>query len=64
MAQGYIKGQVATDDNLGDVFKNANADLSDVTVIDWNRIKNDTASFIDDVINKARENVDVFDIFD
>ncbi|MCR5580633.1 MAG: hypothetical protein K6F66_03500 [Pseudobutyrivibrio sp.] len=60
LAQGYIKGRIRTEEDMGDVFENANADLSDVTVIDWDTIKNDTASFIDDVISKARENVDLF----
>ncbi|SFI06485.1 hypothetical protein SAMN04487830_12046 [Pseudobutyrivibrio sp. OR37] len=64
LAEGYIKGSIKAEENMGDVFENAGADLSDVNVIDWDTIKNDTASFIDDVINKARENVDVFDIFD
>ena len=64
LAEGYIKGKIKTVDNMGDVFENAGADLSDVTVIDWDTIKNDTASFIDDVISKARDNVDIFDIFD
>ena len=49
---------------MGDVFENAGADLSSVEVVDWNTIKNDTASFIDDVISKARENVDLLDFLD
>lgn len=64
LAQGYVNGRVATVENMGDVFENAGVDLSDVEVIDWDTIKNDTASFIDDVISKARDNVDIFDIFD
>ena len=39
-------------------------DLDNVTIIDWDTIKNDTASFIDDVISQARDNVDIFDLFD
>ena len=64
LAQGYVNGRVATVENMGDVFENAGVDLSDVEVIDWDTIKNDTASFIDDAISQARENVDIFNIFD
>lgn len=64
LAEGYIKGKISTVENMGDVFENAGADLSSVEVIDWNTIKNDTASFIDDVISKARENVDLLDFLD
>ena len=64
LAEGYVKGKIKQVDNMGDVFKNAGADLSHVDIIDWDEIKNDTASFIDDVISKARDNVDIFDIFD
>ncbi|SDB19696.1 hypothetical protein SAMN02910298_00907 [Pseudobutyrivibrio sp. YE44] len=64
LAEGYMKGKVTTKENMGDVFKNAGVDLSDVTVIDWKTIKNDTASFIDDVISQARENVSIFNLFE
>ncbi|MBP3727836.1 MAG: hypothetical protein J6H22_02765 [Pseudobutyrivibrio sp.] len=64
LAEGYVKGKIKQVNNMGDVFKNAGADLSNVDIIDWDEIKNDTASFIDDVISKARDNVDIFDIFD
>ena len=64
LAEGYVKGKVQTVENMGDVFENANADLDNVTIIDWDTIKNDTASFIDDVISQARDNVDIFDLFD
>ena len=64
LAEGYIKGEIQTVENMGDVFENAGVDLSDVNVIDWDTIKNDTASFIDDVISKARENVDLFNFLD
>jgi hypothetical protein len=64
LAEGYIKGKLTTVENMGDVFENAGADLSDVNVIDWDTIKNDTASFVDDVISKARENVDFLDFLD
>ena len=64
LAEGYVKGKIKQVDDMGDVFKNAGADLSHVDIIDWDEIKNDTASFIDDVISKARDNVDIFDIFD
>ena len=60
LAEGYVKGKISTVDDMGDVFEDAKADLSNVKVIDWNTIKNDTAAFIDDVISKARENVDLF----
>ncbi|SCZ77884.1 hypothetical protein SAMN02910350_00979 [Pseudobutyrivibrio xylanivorans] len=63
LAEGYINGRITTKENMGDVFKNAHADLSDVTIIDWNTIKNDTASFVDDVISKARENVNILNFF-
>ncbi len=59
LAEGYMKGRIQTKENMGDVFENAGADLSGVQVIDWDTIKNDTASFVDDVISKARENVDL-----
>ena len=61
LAEGYAKAKVKTVENMGDVFENAHADLSKVKVIDWDTIKNDTASFVDDVINEARENVSIFD---
>ncbi len=64
LAEGYIKGRIKPDSELGDVFENAKADFSNVTVIDWDTIKNDTATFVDDVISKARENVDVLDFLD
>ncbi|WP_028243024.1 hypothetical protein [Pseudobutyrivibrio ruminis] len=64
LAEGYVKGKIKTVENMGDVFENAHADLDDVTIIDWDTIKNDTASFVDDVISKARDNVDVLDLFD
>ena len=64
LAEGYVKGKVQTVENMGDVFENAHADLDNVTIIDWDTIKNDTASFIDDVISQARDNVDIFDLFD
>ena len=47
---------------MGDVFENV--DLSDVTIIDWDTIKNDTASFVDDVMSQARTNVDLFNLLD
>ncbi|MBR5636878.1 MAG: hypothetical protein IKW81_08130 [Pseudobutyrivibrio sp.] len=62
LAEGYVKGKIATVDNMGDVFNGT--DFSDVTIIDWDTIKNDTASFVDDVISKARENVSIFNFFD
>ena len=46
---------------MGDVFENAGVDFSNIEVIDWDTIKNDTASFVDDVIEQARKNVDLFD---
>ena len=61
IAQGSMNGRIQTVEDMGDVFENANADLSRVTVIDWDTIKNDTASFVDDVIEQARKNVDLFD---
>ena len=64
LTQGYIKGKVTTVEDMGDVFENAGADLSSVKVIDWDTIKNDTASFVDDVISQARANVDLFDFLD
>ena len=64
LAQGYLKGRIKTKENMGDVFENANADLSNVTIIDWATIKNDTAPFIDDVISQARKNVDILNFFD
>ncbi|QFJ55199.1 hypothetical protein [Pseudobutyrivibrio xylanivorans] len=64
LAQGYLKGRIKKVDDMGDVFKNAGVDLSNVTVIDWDTIKNDTASFVDDVISQARKNVDLFNFFD
>lgn len=60
LMQGYLKGRIHAEENMGDVFKDAN--LSDVKVIDWNTIKNDTASFVNDVISQARSNVDIFNI--
>jgi len=63
LAEGYLNGRIKTCDDMGDVFENANANLSEVEVIDWDTIKNDTASFIDDVISQARENVDLLDFF-
>ena len=63
LGEGYIKGTLQTVENMGDVFDNAGVDLSNVEVIDWDTIKNDTASFVDDVISKARENVDLFNLF-
>ncbi|WP_044933671.1 hypothetical protein [Pseudobutyrivibrio sp. LB2011] len=63
LGEGYIKGTLQTVENMGDVFDNAGVDLSKVEVIDWDTIKNDTASFVDDVISKARENVDLFNLF-
>lgn len=64
LLEGYGKGKIKSVENMGDVFKNAGADLSDVTVVDWNTIKNDTAAFVDDVIHKARENVSLFEFLD
>lgn len=61
LAEGYINGRIKKEENMGDVFENAGVDLSDVKVIDWDTIKNDTASFVDDVIDQARKNVDLFD---
>ncbi len=62
LLEGYAKGRITTEENMGDVFENADADLSRVEVIDWSTIKNDTASFVDDVIEQARKNVDIFDL--
>ena len=62
LAEGYVKGKISTDKNMGDVFENV--DLSDVTIIDWDTIKNDTASFVDDVMSQARTNVDLFNLLD
>ncbi len=62
LAEGYAKGRIATVEEMGDVFENSKVDLSNVTVIDWDTIKNDTASFIDDVISQARDIVDVFNL--
>ena len=64
LAEGYLKGKLSKKENMGDVFENAKVDLSNVTVIDWNTIKNDTASFIDDVISQARDNVSIFNFFE
>ena len=58
LAEGYIKGRIKKVENMDDVF--AGVDLSQVNVIDWDTIKNDTASFMDDVISQARENVNIF----
>lgn len=64
LAEGYMKGRVSTVDDMKDVFQTAGFDKSKVTVIDWATIKNDTASFIDDVISQARKNVQIFNLFD
>jgi hypothetical protein len=61
LAEGYVKGRIKKVENMDDVF--AGVDLSQVNVIDWDTIKNDTASFMDDVISQARENVNIFDLF-
>ncbi|WP_294241054.1 hypothetical protein [Pseudobutyrivibrio sp.] len=61
LAEGYVKGRISKDENMGDVFENAGVDFSNIEVIDWDTIKNDTASFVDDVIEQARKNVDLFD---
>ena len=63
LAEGYLKGNITPTSDMGDVFENAHVDLSDVTVIDWDTIKNDTASFVDDVISQAREKVDILNLF-
>ena len=59
-----MTGKIHTAENLGDVFENAGVDLSEVNVIDWDTIKNDTASFVDDVIDQARKNVNLLDLLD
>ena len=64
LAEGYVTGKIHTVENMGDVFENAGADLSEVNVIDWDTIKNDTASFVDDVIDQARKNVNLLDLLD
>ena len=64
LAEGYVKGKISTVTDMKDVFEDAHANLSNVKIIDWNTIKNDTASFIDDVISQARENVDLFNFSD
>ncbi len=64
LAEGYVTGKIHTVENMGDVFENADADLSEVNVIDWDTIKNDTASFVDDVIDQARKNVNLLDLLD
>lgn len=64
LLEGYGKGKIKSVENMGDVFENAGADLSNVTVVDWHTIKNDTAAFMDDVIHKARENVSLFEFLD
>ena len=60
LVEGYMKGKLKPVEDMGDIFKNAKADFSNNIVVDWDTIKNDTASFVDDVISKARENVDLF----
>jgi len=62
LAEGLIKCRINSEDTMDDVFESAGVDLSGVEVIDWATIKNDTASFVDDVILQARKNVDILDI--
>lgn len=62
IAEGYVKGNVTPTEDLPDIFKTAHFDKSKATVIDWATIKNDTASFIDDVISQARKNVEIFNL--
>ncbi len=62
IAEGYVKGNVAPVDDLDDIFETAGFDKNKATVIDWATIKNDTASFISDVISQARKNVEVFNL--
>ncbi|MBQ7148155.1 MAG: hypothetical protein IJR96_05330 [Pseudobutyrivibrio sp.] len=64
LAEGYLKGRVTTVEKLDDIFAQAGFDKSKTTVIDWATIKNDTASFIDDIIIQARKNVRIFNLFD
>ena len=64
LLEGYVNGKITPVNVMNDVFEDAHVDLSNVKVIDWNTIKNDTASFIDDVINQARDNVDLFNFPD
>lgn len=64
LAEGLVKCSMEKVDGMADIFESAGVDLSGVEVIDWSTIKNDTASFVDDVIVQARKNVDIFDLLD
>lgn len=62
VAEGYVKGNVAPAEQLDDIFEKAGFDKTKATVIDWATIKNDTATFVDDVIAQARKNVQIFNL--
>ncbi len=62
--EGYCNARIKKEDNMDDVFKNVDTDFSQVEVIDWATIKNDIAPFVDDVINQAKKNTDIFDFLD
>ncbi len=63
LLEGYCNASIENVSDMRDVFEDIDTDLDSVTVIDWAQIRNDTASFIDDVIDKARENTDIFNLF-
>ncbi len=64
LLEGYCKGKITKEDDLGDFLSDTDYDLSSINVIDWATIREDTAGFIDDIISQARKNTDLFDLFE
>lgn len=60
IGEGSMSGKVTLDTSKKDVFRNASVDLSTIETMDWKELRDDTAGFIEDVLNKSNANLSIF----
>lgn len=61
MAKGYFKGEMAKAENLSDVFDGKEERLYNLEVLDWKEIRDDTESFVNEILSKTSMSVFVED---
>jgi hypothetical protein len=57
LAEGSFEGTVSKTQDLPDVFADITMDLNTIETIRWEDIRNDTEGFINDMIERAKENM-------
>lgn len=55
LAKGYFKGNVLPQKEKEDVFEGNSDYLYSLEALDWHEVRNDTESFINDIIDKIKE---------